>query len=87
MFFSVLQFSRANDHADFITEVADTFMTLGHVNSALKYYYMLENDDGVDDVRQAIFSLSTSCFIHLFSLSLASFLPTAKNVALYVYFL
>ncbi|XWS18018.1 hypothetical protein CRYUN_Cryun32bG0006100 [Craigia yunnanensis] len=49
MFFSVLQFSRAHDYADFISEVADTFMTLGHVNSALKYYYMLENDDGIDD--------------------------------------
>ena len=70
MFFSVFQFSRAHDHADLITEVADTFMTLGHVNSALKYYYMLENDDGVDYVRKAIVSLSTNCFIHLFILLL-----------------
>ncbi|XVF75058.1 hypothetical protein PTKIN_Ptkin13bG0158500 [Pterospermum kingtungense] len=49
MFFSVLQCSRAHDHAGLITDVADAFMTLGHVNSALKYYHMLENDDGVDD--------------------------------------
>ena len=71
MFFSVLQFSRSHDHADLITEVADTFMTLGHVNSALKYFYMLENDDGVDDVRKTIVSLSTNCFIHLFILLLS----------------
>ncbi|KAH1075125.1 hypothetical protein J1N35_027453 [Gossypium stocksii] len=48
VFCSVLQ-SIAHDHADLVTEVADTFMTLGHVNSALKYYNMLENDDGIDD--------------------------------------
>ncbi|KAK5777673.1 General transcription factor 3C polypeptide 3 [Gossypium arboreum] len=48
VFCSVLQ-SIAHDHADLVTEVADTFMTLGLVNSALKYYNMLENDDGIDD--------------------------------------
>ncbi|XVE89357.1 hypothetical protein DITRI_Ditri19aG0195700 [Diplodiscus trichospermus] len=48
VFFSVFQFSRAHDHSDLITEVADAFLTLGHASSALKYYYMLENG-GVDD--------------------------------------
>ncbi|PPD71972.1 hypothetical protein GOBAR_DD31138 [Gossypium barbadense] len=47
--FSIVLQSIAHDHADLVTEVADTFMTLGHVNSALKYYNMLENDDGIDD--------------------------------------
>lgn len=59
MFCSVLQ-SIAHDHADLVTEVADTFMTLGHVNSALKYYNMLENDNGVDDVSQPIVSFISS---------------------------
>lgn len=59
VFCSVLQ-SIAHDHADLVTEVADTFMTLGHVNSALKYYNMLENDNGVDDVSQPIVSFISS---------------------------
>ncbi|KAA3463161.1 general transcription factor 3C polypeptide 3 isoform X1 [Gossypium australe] len=54
VFCSVLQ-SVAHDHADLVTEVADKFMTLGHVNSALKYYNMLENDDGIDDLSNAVY--------------------------------
>ncbi|KAK2648210.1 hypothetical protein Ddye_015699 [Dipteronia dyeriana] len=48
IYFSVLKRENANDHADLFTEVADSFMSLEHYNSALKYYCMLEANAGAD---------------------------------------
>ncbi|KAH9781975.1 general transcription factor 3c polypeptide 3 [Citrus sinensis] len=47
--FADLQWKNAIDHADLITEVADTLMSLGHSNSALKYYHFLETNAGTDN--------------------------------------
>ncbi|KAJ4713911.1 General transcription factor 3C polypeptide 3 [Melia azedarach] len=47
--FAALQLENACDHADLITEVADTFMTLEHYNSALKYYHILEANSRTDN--------------------------------------
>ncbi|XP_050223397.1 uncharacterized protein LOC126673340 [Mercurialis annua] len=47
--FSDLKLERACNHAKLITDVADAFMNLGHVQLALKYYHMLEPDAGVED--------------------------------------
>ncbi|KAK9283298.1 hypothetical protein L1049_011535 [Liquidambar formosana] len=47
--FSVLQQESAYDHTDLITEVADSFMSLEHYDSALNYYLMLEGNDGDDN--------------------------------------
>ncbi|GKV35145.1 hypothetical protein SLEP1_g43450 [Rubroshorea leprosula] len=46
--YDVLEVGRANDHKDLITEVADSFMSLGYFSSALKFYHALEIDDGLD---------------------------------------
>ncbi|XP_021299995.1 general transcription factor 3C polypeptide 3 isoform X2 [Herrania umbratica] len=51
IYFSVLEFGKSHDHVDLITEVADTFISLKHFSSALKYYHMLETLDGVDDIK------------------------------------
>ncbi|XP_021299994.1 general transcription factor 3C polypeptide 3 isoform X1 [Herrania umbratica] len=51
IYFSVLEFGKSHDHVDLITEVADTFISLKHFSSALKYYHMLETLDGVDDAN------------------------------------
>ncbi|KAG2713980.1 hypothetical protein I3760_03G004500 [Carya illinoinensis] len=40
--FGVLLHKSINDHADLITEAADSLMNLEHYSSALKYYLMLE---------------------------------------------
>ncbi|KAL5843128.1 hypothetical protein ACOSQ4_009086 [Xanthoceras sorbifolium] len=48
IYFAVLQRENAYDHADLFTEVADSFMSLEHYNSALKYYCMLEANAGTD---------------------------------------
>ncbi|KAF8404012.1 hypothetical protein HHK36_008888 [Tetracentron sinense] len=40
--FRDLQLENGEDNVDLITEVADSFMSLGHYESALKYYLMLE---------------------------------------------
>jgi len=40
----------ASKHVESITEVADSFMGLGHYNSALNYFKMLEGNSKNEDV-------------------------------------
>ncbi|XP_039689949.1 general transcription factor 3C polypeptide 3 isoform X3 [Medicago truncatula] len=51
VFFNDLKPENASKHVESITEVADSFMGLGHYNSALNYFKMLEgnskNEDGL----------------------------------------
>lgn len=42
--FSFLQKGCSCDHADLITEIADTYMSLEHFDRALKFYQMLEGN-------------------------------------------
>lgn len=47
--FSVLQPESVHDHADLITEAADSLMNLKHYKSALKYFLLLEGGAKGDD--------------------------------------
>ncbi|KAB1211026.1 General transcription factor 3C polypeptide 3 [Morella rubra] len=51
--FRVLQSEIVNDHADLVTEAADSLMNLEHYSSALKYYLMLE-ESAKDDNQVVI---------------------------------
>jgi hypothetical protein len=48
-----------NDHADLITEAADSLMNLEHYSSALKYYLMLEGGAEVDHVSEMMPDIRT----------------------------
>ncbi|GAB4839589.1 hypothetical protein Ancab_029112 [Ancistrocladus abbreviatus] len=54
--FSLLQWENANDHMDLITAVANSFMSLQHYESALKYYLMIDRcspDNGFSHLKIA----------------------------------
>ena len=54
MFFSDLELESASNCVGLVTDVADTFMSLGHLHLALKYYYLLESNRGVENVRKTV---------------------------------
>ncbi|KAI3788859.1 hypothetical protein L2E82_01638 [Cichorium intybus] len=49
-FFSVFTHVAVNDYSRLIIEAADSLVSLKHHGSALKYYLMLEGNDGVNKV-------------------------------------
>ncbi|KAI3767540.1 hypothetical protein L2E82_17738 [Cichorium intybus] len=49
-FFSVFTHETVNDYSHLIIEAADSLVSLKHHESALKYYLMLEGNDGVNKV-------------------------------------
>lgn len=63
-----------NDHADLITEAADSLMNLEHYKSALKYYLMLEGSAEGDNVRKMMLDMRTICIF------LAYLMLSADNV-------
>lgn len=48
--FSDLKPDNASEHADLVTDVADSLMALEHYNYALNYYTMLEGNSGSENV-------------------------------------
>ncbi|TXG68626.1 hypothetical protein EZV62_003561 [Acer yangbiense] len=50
---TVIQRESVSAHAELITEVADMFKSLEHFNAALKYYHLLEANDGVHNVANS----------------------------------
>lgn len=57
--FSFLQKGSSCEHADLITEIADTYMSLELFDSALKFYLMLEGNLE-NSVSQLAFSFQFS---------------------------
>ncbi|OAY46652.1 hypothetical protein MANES_06G016500v8 [Manihot esculenta] len=47
--FSDIETESDSSHAGLIMDVADAFMSLGHFESALKYYHMLESNAGIEN--------------------------------------
>lgn len=62
--FRVLQSEIVNDHADLVTEAADSLMNLEHYSSALKYYLMLEESAKDDNVRKIMPVRRNMCIFH-----------------------
>lgn len=52
--FSDIETESDSSHAGLIMDVADAFMSLGHFESALKYYHMLESNAGIENVRKTL---------------------------------
>lgn len=67
MLFGVLETENAAHHIHFGIEVADTLMSLGHYDFALKYYLMLEGIPGSDKVINPCFPFSCSFLSFFFS--------------------
>ncbi|PNY16839.1 general transcription factor 3c polypeptide 3-like, partial [Trifolium pratense] len=57
VFFNDLKSENASKHVELITEVADSLMGLGHYNSALKYFKMLDGNISNEDFVSALETL------------------------------
>ncbi|KAK6160873.1 hypothetical protein DH2020_004254 [Rehmannia glutinosa] len=59
-YFNVLKPENASTHPHLIIDVADSLTTVGHYESALKYYMMLEEDMEKYNVRNAKYTAETA---------------------------
>lgn len=58
--FNSLEWERADDHSQLITEVADSYMSLEKYDAALKYYQMVDGTAEESVRNYVLFSFWTS---------------------------